>query len=101
MQFNLTDRLLAITCDNASNNSTMCCALEDALQSQDVDWSADAMKVSCLAHVLNLSAKALLVSLDVTDEESGNDIPPELDESSPELSPSSATNDVARTIIKV
>ncbi len=101
MQFNLTDRLLAITCDNASNNSTMCRALEDALRSQDVDWSADAMKVSCLAHVLNLSAKALLVSLDVTNEESGDDIPPELDESSPELSPSSATNDVARTIIKV
>jgi hypothetical protein len=101
MQFDLTDRLLTITCDNASNNSTLCHSLEEALRSQDIEWSAKAMKVSCLAHVLNLSAKALLVGLDVTDANDAEDDPPELDETSLELIPSTATNDVARTVIKV
>jgi hypothetical protein len=59
------------------------------------------MKVGCLAHVLNLSAKALLVGLDVTDDTESDDDPPELDECSPKLIPSLATNDVARTVIKV
>jgi hypothetical protein len=36
-QFNLTDCLLLITCDKASNNSTLCPTLEDALWSQDVE----------------------------------------------------------------
>jgi hypothetical protein len=79
----------------------MCCALEDALQSHNVEWSADAMKVSCLAHVLNLSAKALLVGLDVTNEKDSNDDPLDLDKNLPELSPLSATHDVARIIIKI
>ncbi len=51
--------------------------------------------------MLNLSAKALLVGLDVTDANDAEDDPPELDETSPELIPSTATNDVARTVIKV
>ncbi len=101
VQFNLTDHLFAISSDNGSNNATLCRTIEDALQAQDVYWSAEAMKVSCLAHVLNLSAKALLVSLDVTDENGSNETPPELDECSPELIPSTATNDVARTVIRV
>jgi hypothetical protein len=100
-QFYLAHCLLAVTCDNASNNSTMCCALKDALRSHNVKWSADVMNVSCLAHVWNLSANALLVGLDVTNEESCIDNLLELDESSPELSPSSATNNVAQTVIKV
>ncbi len=77
----------------------MYCALEDAPWSQNVEWSAHALKVSCLAQALNLSAKALLVSLDVTNKNNGDDYPPELDKSSVELSPSLATNHVARTII--
>jgi hypothetical protein len=62
-QYNLTDRLLELTCENASNNSAICHTLEDVLQSQEVELSTKTMKVSCLAHVLNLSARALLVSL--------------------------------------
>ncbi len=100
-QFNSTDRLLAITCDNASNNGTLYHTIEDILQGQNIEWSAEAMNVSCLAHVLNLSVLALLVGLDVTDDRSGELNHPELDESSPELSPNTATNDVAHTIIEV
>jgi hypothetical protein len=60
---NLMHRLLAVTADNASNNSTMRRSLEQALESRSINWNAEAMTVNCLAHVLNLSAKALLARL--------------------------------------
>ncbi len=67
-QFNLTDRLLAITTDNASNKSTMRKTLQLVLSSRhNVAWNAEVAKISCLAHVLNLSAKALLLAVKVAD----------------------------------
>ncbi len=100
-QFNLIDRLLAITCGNASDNSTLYRSLEEALCSQDIEWSAKAIKVSFLAHVFNLFAKAFLVGLNATNADDAEDVPPEHVQTSPELIPYMATNDVALTFIKV
>ncbi len=63
VKHNLTHRLLAITANNDSNNAMLRCSLETALQSKSIDWNVDAMTVNCLAHILNLSAKALLSRL--------------------------------------
>ncbi len=42
---------------------------EQALTSRhDVKWSAEVTKISCHAHVLNLSAKALLLGLTIADD---------------------------------
>jgi hypothetical protein len=100
-EYGLTGRLFAITADNASNNGTLCRALEQALQNKNVTWSADAMKVSCLAHVLNLSAKALLLGLKVANDHGDDDEQPELDETLPSLVPGLAANVVASTVVKV
>ncbi len=57
--------------------------------------------MSYLAHVINLSAKALPVSLNVIDVNRSDKTLLELDECSLELIPGTTTNDVACTIIKV
>jgi hypothetical protein len=64
-QFSLTNRLFAITADNASNNQTMRTSLENMLHAQGITWDAEAMTVSCLPHVLNLSAKVFLAGLNL------------------------------------
>jgi hypothetical protein len=56
----LTQRLLVVTSDNASNNDTMRSTLESSFSSQNVSWNANMMKCSCLAHVPNLASKSLL-----------------------------------------
>jgi hypothetical protein len=63
LKHNLTNLLLAITADNASNNTTLRQSLKEALQSRSINWNVNAMTVNCLAHVLNLSAKSMLQGL--------------------------------------
>ncbi len=71
LQFKLTDRLYAVMADNASNNATLRRALEKKLGDRGISWRADAMAVNCLAHMLNLSAKALLLGLGFEQEDDG------------------------------
>lgn len=101
VEFDLAGRLFSITADNASNNATLCRTLEQALHVRSVPWSADAMKVSCLAHVLHLSAQALLHGLRVADDLDRNDVEEEPNESSADLNPNLAENPVAATVVKV
>jgi hypothetical protein len=60
--FDLTNRLLGVTADNASNNSTMMVQLEDyfsrnyASSGFSVAWN----QIECMAHVINLGAKEIL-----------------------------------------
>jgi hypothetical protein len=101
-QSNLTDCLLAITTDNASNNSTMRETFQQVLSSRHtVAWNAEVAKISCLAHVLNLSAKALLLAVKVADSAE----PDEDEITSPgdpfEIVPEAAENSVARTVVRV
>ncbi len=101
VEYGLSDRLFAITVVSASNNGTLCCTLDQALMNRNSVWSADAMKVSCLAHVLHLAAQALLHILQVTEDGADNEEPAELNANSPMLLPSSAANDVINTVVKV
>ncbi len=73
-KFSLTDRLLAITTNNASKNSTMRETLQQALSScHNVFWDTKVAKVSCLAHVLSLSAMSHLLGIKVVDDREHGD----------------------------
>jgi hypothetical protein len=101
-QYKPTDRLFAITTNNASNNGTMREALEQVLSSRhNVRWNAEVTKVPCLAHVLNLSAKALLLGLKVADE-AEPDPTEEITCGDPfDFVPEMPENAVAKTVVKV
>src|SRR5580692_5428751 len=77
--FSITKRLLCITTDNAGNNGTMRKELEELLNNLDINnsWSSDFTKIPCLAHVLQLVAKAILGAFNIKPTEteySDNDI---------------------------
>ena len=56
----ITDRVLAITTDNASNNNTLMANIQESIQSLDLGEGTIAVRVPCLAHVIQLSLKQLL-----------------------------------------
>jgi hypothetical protein len=101
-KYELTDRLFNITTDNASSNATMRESLEQALSGKhNVVGDAEVAKVSCLAHVLNLSAKAFLLGVKVADAaepDEGHDF---IYEEPYSFVPDMAENSVARTVVKV
>jgi hypothetical protein len=70
--FNITQRLLCITTDNAGNNGVMRKELEELLNNLDIDngWSSDSTKIPCLAHVIQLVVKAILGAFDIKPAES-------------------------------
>ena len=59
-QHSIADRVLAITSDNASNNSTLLSNIQDSIQSLDLHDVTPIIRVLCLAHVIQLSLKQLL-----------------------------------------
>ena len=60
--FGIADRLLAVTADNASNNSTMMAYMEKYYKENypDAGFSVAWNQVECMAHVLNLGAQQIL-----------------------------------------
>ncbi|KAK7015603.1 ribonuclease H-like domain-containing protein, partial [Favolaschia claudopus] len=58
--FGIADRLISITCDNASPNDTMCQNLENRLDG----FNAEKNRTRCFDHVGNLVAKSLLKMFD-------------------------------------
>jgi hypothetical protein len=60
----ITDRVLSITTDNASNNNTMMLSLQDVIQSQGLT-NTSVFRIPCLAHVIQLSLKQLLGKMKV------------------------------------
>jgi hypothetical protein len=66
-RFKITRRLFCVTTDNASNNGTMRKELESYMRSttQEVEWSSDATKIPCMAHVIQLVVKAMLRAFNV------------------------------------
>lgn len=60
--FELTHRLLGVTADNASNNSTMMAHLESyfADNHPSAGFSVAWNQIECMAHVINLGAKEVL-----------------------------------------
>ena len=56
---------MAITTDNATNNDTLMKILQNACQTQNIEFTAYDNHVHCLAHVINLAAQAALSKLKV------------------------------------
>ena len=56
-------QLLAITCDNASNNSVLARTLQSKLQEVDIQWSARENTIPCLAHIINLVVQDIIQHL--------------------------------------
>lgn len=59
-QHKITDRVLAITTDNALNNNTLLAHTNDAIQSLELNNRSTIIRVPCIAHVIQLSLKDLL-----------------------------------------
>src|SRR5580692_9787081 len=72
----ITKRLLCITMDNAGNNGTMRKELEELIKKLDINnnWSSESMKIPCLAHVIQLTVKAILYTFNIEPEEEMDDI---------------------------
>lgn len=64
-QYNITDRVLAITTDNASNNHTLMASVQESIQSLELNNSSTIIRVPCIAHVIQLSLKDLLGQMKV------------------------------------
>ena len=68
--FNLTEKLLCITTDNASNNKKAMKALSKLLKKwKKITWNWKECHISCLNHVLDLGVQAFLKSIKILDEE--------------------------------
>jgi hypothetical protein len=65
--FNIYDRIIAITSDNASNNKTLAKALNAAipLLAKDLEIINDIALVPCLSHVIQLGANKLLIDINI------------------------------------
>jgi hypothetical protein len=56
-------RILAITTDNASNNHTLVARLNGEIETRAEVTGAPVIRVPCIAHVIQLSLKGLLVRM--------------------------------------
>jgi len=66
-EYEITAKLLCITCDNASNNGTMMKELSNKLRRFcRIAWDHKAHHIACLNHVLNLAVEAFLKSIKAT-----------------------------------
>jgi hypothetical protein len=59
-QHKITDRVLTVTTDNASNNNTMVASIQESLQSLELSNSSTIMRIPCIAHIIQLSLNDLL-----------------------------------------
>lgn len=59
-QYEIVDRVLTITTDNASNNNTLMGKIQESTQSLELNNHVPIIRVPCLAHVIQLSLKELL-----------------------------------------
>ncbi|KAI0757503.1 hypothetical protein C8Q80DRAFT_1074385, partial [Daedaleopsis nitida] len=55
-QYGLVGRIMAINCDNATNNDTMMEALEEKCQALGIPFSACVARMRCMPHTVHLAA---------------------------------------------
>lgn len=60
----ITNRVLTITTDNASNNGTLLGSLQEALKSLELPSHIPVIRIPCIAHIIQLSLKELLGQMD-------------------------------------
>ena len=53
-------QLLALTCDNASNNSVLARTVQTKLENIDIHWSSKENTIPCLAHIINLVVQDII-----------------------------------------
>ena len=59
----MKSRLLAVTCDNASNNGTLTRTLQATLEEDRISWSSVENTIPCLAHIINLVVQDIIKHL--------------------------------------
>ena len=64
---NTTQKLLAITCDNASNNSTLTQSIQHKLLDKDIAQSPSKNLILCLAYIINLIMQDIIYYLKLLD----------------------------------
>ncbi|OJT15390.1 Zinc finger BED domain-containing protein RICESLEEPER 3 [Trametes pubescens] len=69
-EFRIQEKILGVTCDNASNNDTMLAKMMDLLP----NFSGELARVRCFAHVLNLVAKSLISEFDARVERNEDEV---------------------------
>lgn len=61
--FNLCEKLLSVTTDNASNMDTMFLELEKLALERGITFDSKNYRVRCFAHIMNLSCQAIIHSI--------------------------------------
>ena len=56
----IDNRVLAVTTDNISNNTTLIESIQDSLQSLELPNQTPIIRIPCIAHVIQLSLRQLL-----------------------------------------
>ncbi|KAJ5582500.1 hypothetical protein N7535_001120 [Penicillium sp. DV-2018c] len=59
----ITNRVLSVTTDNASNNKTLVDCVKETMESIDSSDDIAIIRVPCIAHVIQLSLQSLLGTL--------------------------------------
>jgi hypothetical protein len=65
-QYEIIDRVLAVTTDNASNNTTLIAAVNDTIQALQLNTDSTIIQVPCIAHVIQISLTDLLGKMKAT-----------------------------------
>jgi hypothetical protein len=65
-QHQITNRVMAITTDNASNNNTLISSVQDSIQSLESFNSSAVIRIPCMAHVIQLCLSELLGQIKAT-----------------------------------
>ncbi|KAI0750162.1 hypothetical protein C8Q80DRAFT_1074515, partial [Daedaleopsis nitida] len=64
-QYGLVGRIMAVNCDNATNNDTMMDALEQKCQALGIPFSARVARMRCMPHTIHLAALQLLETIGI------------------------------------
>ena len=65
-KYQIKDRVLTVTTDNASNNSTLMDSLQESLQSIELPHQIPVVRIPCMAHTIQLSLKELLGQMEAS-----------------------------------
>lgn len=58
-KYEITDRALAVTTDNASNNTTMMASIQQSIDFLNLPNQPEIVRIPCIAHIIQLSLKDL------------------------------------------
>ncbi|CAB5091420.1 unnamed protein product [Rhizophagus irregularis] len=74
-EFNIFNKILAITADNAANNTTLLKELENVCGRNEINFNHKRNHVRCLAHIINLTSQEILRHIKAASEvQEENDI---------------------------